>query len=335
MRRDAISEGKHAKELPQVTGKRDALLNLPLSAYLHYRETAQLGFSLAAKFLHIMNIFHVKDLPYQTQIVPLAAILADIGANWEHRAVREKLTQWYWCGVFGELYGSAVDTRIGQDFMEVPEWFNGGTEPKTVRDASFRQDRLLTMRMRLSAAYKGLNVLLMQHGAKDFRSGQECSHTVFFDEAIDIHHIFPKAWCTANGKDQSEFDSIVNKTPLSSKTNRIIGGAAPSIYLNKLEQGDVDFEGIPRAKLDEYLKTHLIAPDLLHADNCEDFMRTTALNVDIERLIWMWDITTRQDQAIVESNFLGVRSSSYKPYPYSNEERKVVTFVNWYLNRLK
>jgi hypothetical protein len=34
------------------------------------------------------------------------------------------------------------------------------------------------------------------------------------------------------------FDSIVNKTPLSFRTNRLIGGVALSDYLAKLEQGD-------------------------------------------------------------------------------------------------
>jgi hypothetical protein len=44
----------------------------------------------------------------------------------------------------------------------------------------FRADRLKTMRMRLSAAYKGVNALLMKEGAQDFRSGQKFDHTVFF-----------------------------------------------------------------------------------------------------------------------------------------------------------
>lgn len=33
----------------------------------------------AAKFLHMLHIYRIFDLPYQSQIVPLAAILADIG----------------------------------------------------------------------------------------------------------------------------------------------------------------------------------------------------------------------------------------------------------------
>lgn len=226
----------------------------------------------AAKFLHMLHIYRIFDLPYQSQIVPLAAILADIGEAWEHEANRAKLVQWYWNGVFGELYGSAVESRIARDFMEVPEWLKGGAEPSTVSETIFRADRLKTMRMRLSAAYKGVNVLLMKEGAQDFRSGQKFDHTVFFGENVDIHHIFPQDWCKAREIKPVVFDSIINKTPLSYRTNRIIGGVAPSLYLGRLEQGNNSTPPIAADKLDGYLSSHLIDPTLLRADKFEAFM---------------------------------------------------------------
>lgn len=58
----------------------------------------------------------------------------------------------------------------------------GGSEPSTVSETLFRTDRLKTMRMRLSAAYKGVNALLMKEGAQDFRSGQKFDHAIFFGE---------------------------------------------------------------------------------------------------------------------------------------------------------
>jgi hypothetical protein len=67
----------------------------------------------------------------------------------------------------------------------------------------------------------------MKEGAQDFRSGQKFDHTVFFGENVDIHHIFPQDWCKKQSIKPSVFDSIINKTPLSYRTNRIIGGVAP------------------------------------------------------------------------------------------------------------
>lgn len=271
-RRQAEAAGKQGKELPAVTANKNALLNLPLSAYKQYEHQVEHGFVKAAKFLHRLHIYRIFDLPYQSQIVPLAAILADIGEASEHQSVRDRLVIWYWNGVFGELYGSAVESRIAKDFVEVPAWLKGGPEPTTVSETMFRADRLKTMRMRLSAAYKGVNALLMKEGAQDLRSGQRFDHTVFFGENVDIHHLFPVAWCRSQGLTPPEYDSIINKTPLSYLTNRIIGGAAPSVYLAKLEKGNKENPPIETNRLDAYLRSHLIDPELFRNDDFPAFM---------------------------------------------------------------
>lgn len=272
LRRMAEDAGKKGKELPAVTGNRQALLNLPLESYKLYEAQVERGFVQAAKFLHMLHIYRIFDLPYQSQIIPLAAILADIGDAWEHEANRSMLARWYWNGVFGELYGSAVDTRISKDFMEVPAWLKGGPDPSTVSETMFRADRLKTMRMRLSAAYKGINALLMKEGAQDFRSGQKFDHTIFFGENVDIHHIFPQDWCKKEGIKPDVFDSIINKTPLSYRTNRIIGGSAPSEYIAKLQAGNEMTPPIEPEKLDAHFKSHLIDPLLLRSDSFDAFM---------------------------------------------------------------
>jgi hypothetical protein len=271
-RRVAEAAGKQGKELPAVSGNRQALLNLPLEEYKKYETQVERGFVQAAKFLHMLHIYRIFDLPYQSQIVPLAAILADIGDAWEHDTNRAMLVRWYWNGVFGELYGSAVETRVARDFMEVPVWLGGGPEPSTVSETFFRADRLKTMRMRLSAAYKGVNALLMKEGAQDFRSGQKFDHTVFFGENVDIHHIFPQDWCKKHAIKPKIYDSIINKTPLSYRTNRIIGGVAPSEYIAKLEKGNDATPPIDGKRLDSYLKSHLIDPSLLRSDDFDAFM---------------------------------------------------------------
>lgn len=288
-RREAEAAGKQGKDLPAVSGNRNALLNLPLAAYKKYEKQVEDGFMRAAKFLHTLNIYRVFDLPYQSQIIPLAAILADIGGDWEHEANRAKLVQWYWNGVFGELYGSATESRIARDFLEVPAWLRGGETPTTLRDATFRAERLQTMRMRISAAYKGVNALLMKAGAQDFRSGQKFDHTMFFGENVDIHHIFPRKWCEENGIKPQVYDSIINKTPLAYRTNRKIGGAAPSSYLSKLQTGDSEAPPILPQNLDGYLTSHLINPTLLRADDFRAFM-----NDRQERLLKLIEQATGQ-----------------------------------------
>jgi hypothetical protein len=280
IRLDRAAEGAKDSDLPAVRATRQSLLDLPLEAYLAYRDRVEEGYKRAAKFLRQQYIHRPWDLPYQTQLVPLAAIFADLGAAAEHAGTLEKVSRWYWCGIFGELYGSAVESRFAKDVMEVPDWIRGGAEPTTVRDGVFRADRLNTMRTRLSAAYKGVNALLMREGSRDFRTGQTFDMTVFFDEDVDIHHIFPKAWCEAKKIPAAVYDTVINKTPLAYRTNRIIGGVAPSHYLEKLQHGKTDAKGavvdppLERAALDAYLRTHRIEPELLRADDFEAFMQS-------------------------------------------------------------
>lgn len=279
VRADKVAIGAKESDLPAVRATRQSLLDLPLDAYLEYRDGVEAGFKRAAKFLRAQNIHRVIDLPYQTQLVPLAAIFAEIGDKADHAGHMDKISRWFWCGIFGELYGGAVESRIAKDIVEVPAWLDGGEEPSTVKEGAFRPDRLLTMRTRLSAAYKGIHALLMKEGAKDFRSGQGFDLTVFFDDGVDIHHIFPQDWCESQKIDVKIYDTVINKTPLSYRTNRIIGGVAPSKYLAKLElgkktaDGQIDYPPLAPEILDGYLASHCISAPDLRADDFETFMK--------------------------------------------------------------
>jgi phenylpropionate dioxygenase-like ring-hydroxylating dioxygenase large terminal subunit len=56
-----------------------------------------------------------------------------------------------------------------------------------------------------------------------------------------------------------------------------------------------------------------------------------ASQVDVKRMIWGWDETTKQDKEITENNQAGILSKRYQPGRYSEHERRVVTFQRWYL----
>lgn len=55
---------------------------------------------------------------------------------------------------------------------------------------------------------------------------------------------------------------------------------------------------------------------------------------DPEALTWLWDVTTRADQRIIEANQAGVASRFYEPGPFSTMEDFTDRFVQWYLDRL-
>lgn len=240
-----------------VSCKKKDVLNLSLKDYNNFADALSEGFVEAEKILQEERVFSNKDLPYSTQLIPLAALctLLSNGNRIKVTNIKNKIRQWYWCGVFGELYGGANETRYVNDVVGVMNWIeNNGNVPKTIQESYFNPTRLLTLQSRQSAAYKGIMALILKNHCKDFISGREMDFTVYKSENIDIHHIFPRSYCEKNNLSKEKWNSVVNKTPISYSTNREIGGVAPSEYLKKIEEkGQVDYNS-----LNDYLQTHLI-----------------------------------------------------------------------------
>lgn len=275
-RRDAQACGKTGKDLPAISCRYAVLLGLPVKAYRKWGIAVIDGFKKAAKFLYGRGLFWWKDVPYRSQIIVLAALYA-IRENKDFDAAEtRKLEQWFWCGIFGELYGRATDSRLANDIEDLTyEFASADSEIRTIRDAIFSESRLDTMRSRISAAYKGVHALLLKSGVRDFLTGERIDAANFFAESIDIHHLFPRRWCKTNGIPRALYDTIVNKTGISARTNRVIGGHAPSKYCNLLDSQTTD-KGVP---LDEILEGHKVDTVLLRADNFDAFYtaRRTAL----------------------------------------------------------
>jgi hypothetical protein len=268
-RQDFLKAGGDEERAPRIGCRRIDILGLLLDDYRQWAPKAVRGYQEAAKLLHTQSVFEPKFLPYGSQLIPLAAVLALLGHEAATVGAQERLSQWLWCGVFGELYGGTTETRFGHDVPEVIEWVRGGvTEPRTVQEAQFRPDRLDTLRTRNSAAYKGLYALLMKRRAVDWMTGSPMTVASYFDDSIDIHHIFPKAWCEAHGVTRARYDSITNKTPLTGRTNRVIGGSAPSVYLPVL----VGKAQASEAAVDHNIASHLVLATLLRADDFDGFM---------------------------------------------------------------
>jgi phenylpropionate dioxygenase-like ring-hydroxylating dioxygenase large terminal subunit len=59
--------------------------------------------------------------------------------------------------------------------------------------------------------------------------------------------------------------------------------------------------------------------------------RASEADVDIEKMIWGYDATTKQDKIITENNQAGIMSSRYRPGRYSDQEGSVIKFQKWYL----
>lgn len=282
-----------------VSCKRKDVLNLTLEQYRAHADRIERGLQDAARLLVREKVFDARNLPYPSQLTPLSAICAVLGDRFESDAVKEKLARWYWCGVFGELYGGTTETRFSNDIVDVVAWVTeDGADPRSVRDANLAPTRLLTLQTRQSAAYKGMMALLIQSGSADFINGDMIELTSFFDQAVDIHHIFPRAHCEKQGHARSHWNSVVNKAPITARTNRILGGSAPSRYLQSIESR----HGVRPERLDTILGTHCVDPGLLRRDEFDAFIRARACRLlDLVEGAMGKAVSGRDSEEVVEA----------------------------------
>lgn len=272
MRQNDIKEGKVGKQIRPVSAKRTDVLKLPLEAWKKYADKVEDGFKSAAQFLRKEYFYARSELPYSTQVIPLAAVMSVLGNRWLEPKIYEKLARWYWCGVLGELYGGAVETRIANDFEELLAWFEDNDKvPRTISDAFFQPERLYSLRSRNSAAYKAINILILREGAKDWFWNSTIQELDAQQElALDIHHIFPIKWCEDRNIDPKIYNCILNKTSISYKANRKIGGDAPSVYLQKIQNEKQ--VSLSDDEMDKLLSSHSLSPDLLRNDDFDAFI---------------------------------------------------------------
>jgi hypothetical protein len=279
-RKERHEQGGAKGHAPGVGCKRKDILRLTLEEYKRWSNPATEGLEWAATFLNREFIFASKDVPYKTQLVPLAALRAILGRDIDQYGTHGSVRRWYWSGVFGELYGGSTETRFARDIEQVPAWVRGSEEPGAVTESAFRQQRLLSLHTRNSAAYKGIYALLMRHGSLDWMKNQPMSLATFFNYQVDIHHVFPKAWCAKNGIDHARQESIVNKTAIGRVTNIKIGGRSPALYVKTIETD----AGLSSDQLDVILRSHEIDPLSLRQASFDTFFlkRTDALLAIIE-----------------------------------------------------
>ena len=238
-----------------TTCKKKDVLALDFESYKANKPAVLEGYMLARKFLFSQYVFRMRDLPYTTQLIPLAAICAVIGkSSFNLPRTQKILARWFWCGIMGEMYGGANETRYANDIEDVVAEIQGKESlNRTVNAAYFSASRLISLQTRNSAAYKGIMALVYRESCRDFMKGTTMDIVKSMDESPDIHHIFPESYCTKQGYSKSKWNSIINKTPLLPESNRQIGGDAPSKYSQKIMKAAQIDEDQLRLRVESHL----------------------------------------------------------------------------------
>lgn len=203
---------------------------------------------------HEYGVVSSNFLPY-VSILPVFAALRAQSKNVpapRQLDARRKLRHWYWASVFTNRYSGAVESTSARDFLDVKAWFeDDAVEPSLIADFALRFKNLDLRRetKRGTSVYNGIFNLLVLRGARDWMHGDVPQH-----DDLDDHHIVPASWCKEHIKGTLG-NSILNRTPLTSDTNRrVIRSRLPNEYLPEMmvASGEATVRGI--------LETHFISP---------------------------------------------------------------------------
>jgi hypothetical protein len=173
---------------------------------------------------------------------------------------QNKIRHWYWASIFMYRYSGSTESTSAKDFQDVSAWMlDDNLEPDVISEFS---DRYISIDLRSefkrnTAAYNGVFNLYRVGGAKDWVSN-EIPHS----SDLDDHHIVPASW---EGKDKLEdgrrINSILNRTPMTAKTNReIIRDRLPNEYLPEwIKDGGLN----GRETVEAIMETHFISKTAL------------------------------------------------------------------------
>ena len=273
----------------EVKGK--TLINLSPEGFEADWRAASGAMELALQRLVSTNddgfgVIDLKWLPYSTVVPVMAAVLLRISGDHLGHEAYGLLRRWYWSAVFTERYGGAVESTSYKDYNELLKAF---ADPTFVPEALIHAQRQLVDGFSLldigrqNAMYKAAMCLIAKQGAKDFRTGD----SIEFHE-LDDHHVFPQAFLRAQKRPDGQplhsdaaVNAVVNRTLISSQTNRSISHSRPSDYLATVFPPDAQ----PRI-----LATHGITAEAAEAMQADDFeafclARDAALTTLIRTLV--------------------------------------------------
>ncbi len=125
------------------------------------------------------------------------------------------------------------------DVTEFMTWLEyPDAPPKTVSNFNFNPMRLKDLQTRNNATYKGFMALILKNSARDLISGTRMNL----------------------------------ETPITSKTNKIIGSKAPNDYLSEI----INRYQVSRPNLERYLASHWIDINLLMDEEFNEFIAARA-----------------------------------------------------------
>lgn len=230
------------------------------------------------------GVISPRLLPYPSMIPVFASLQVEASRlpGPSRLDAQRKIASWYWTSVFRSRYSSAVESTAAADYRDLCRWFaDAGDEPHVLDDirAAAPTLDLRGETSNSSAVYRGVMNLAILRGAEDW-----IDRSAPTQDDLDDHHIVPKSRRKELQIDNA-IDSVLNRTPLSSATNRtVIRDRLPNEYLPEL------IEANDKETVQDVFETHLISAQALDILLRDPFRRG-----DFEEFLYERQATVRRE----------------------------------------
>ncbi|MFC8304390.1 DUF262 domain-containing protein [Specibacter sp. NPDC057265] len=227
--------------------------------------TVSKALELSVDFLRRnLLVRHLKFLPYQALLIPLAAYFSKKQSDATPDIDRQVLLRWFWRTSFSHRYSGNPLRSVRSDVEEAIKLRNG--EPSTLDDIKFQIGPSFFMDHAFrsaNVASKCLILLLAAERPKTFLSGEEVDLDQVLSEPNrkEYHHCFPRQYLIDSGitVENSEINRLANLAFISRVDNRTILAKAPSTYRSLMPTDTAE------------IQKHALLPDSLFTDDWDTF----------------------------------------------------------------
>lgn len=226
--------------------------------------------------------FLEEESVYDGQLLPTEAVLAPLIALWTYVPDRPDaegnarilLRRYLWRAFFTDRYERAAATSALQDFRALRDVLTGTGNPESTPCFDEARHPLPTQEQLMQAGWprrrdrlgRAILVLSLRGGALDIADGSPATRDRL--RGREYHHLFPVAFLSQLGIEESEASRALNCALISWRTNRTISAKDPLSYLTERAAAST----LGEAEIRRRLTSHSIPYDPLAAGDYQGFL---------------------------------------------------------------
>ena len=236
--------------------------------------------------INILKIKHIRYIPFDIIIVPLAYFYYKNNMKRENPTQKELLKKWFWFVGLSRGYDSAVEGRIEKDLKEFDKILNG-KEPLFSYSISWDKlkESIMNEKFSLNSAFcKTILSLYSYNNPLNFSDSESVQFSSYSSlNKKNLHHVFPRKYIKDNLPHLKEYThKVVNLCFIPADQNIEISADPPKEYFDRFK--------IINKKFNESLESHFIT-DLkdfgIEENDFEKFLekRANIIKKTFEKLI--------------------------------------------------